>query len=310
MPEILSEPLKPKVSIGMPVFNGEPYLSAAINSLLNQTFTDFELIISDNASADKTQIICQEFLTKDKRVRYVRQSENVGAVRNFEIVLELAVADYFMWAAADDLTAPTFIEQLYAVLQHDSSFVLAMCDIVNISETGETTSQIDIDNIRVDDVKKKWRVYQERFFEVPTTNVFFCIYGLYVTAILRKVQLNYRKSVKYAAGSEIPFLAQVATFGKIGTVPLALKSYRRHSESVYNLEQQSNTKDSFVFWNNMNKLYVLMLVVFYSQLDFLIKCRLGWKIAQTVCRLIVDEVKNKIMSLVHAICRLQRKRIL
>ena len=70
---------KPRLSIGLPVYNGEKYLSAAIDSILNQTYTDFELIISDNNSTDKTQAICQSYAQKDNRIKYYRLNENVGA---------------------------------------------------------------------------------------------------------------------------------------------------------------------------------------------------------------------------------------
>lgn len=92
----------PKVSIGMPVYNGEPFIKEALDSLLTQTFTDFELIISDNASTDGTEAICREYAAKDKRIRYIRQTENRGATANFQFVLDEAVGEYFMWAAHDD----------------------------------------------------------------------------------------------------------------------------------------------------------------------------------------------------------------
>lgn len=99
----------PKVSIGMPVYNGEPFIREALDSLLAQTFTDFELIISDNGSTDNTAVICQEYAAKDARIRHVRQAENRGALANFHFVLDGAVGDYFMWAAADDVWLPDYI---------------------------------------------------------------------------------------------------------------------------------------------------------------------------------------------------------
>lgn len=99
----------PKVSIGMPVYNGDAFIREALDSLLAQTFTDFELIISDNASTDDTQLICQEYAANDCRIRYVRQSRNIGAAANFQFVLKQAVGKLFMWAAADDSWDPRFI---------------------------------------------------------------------------------------------------------------------------------------------------------------------------------------------------------
>ncbi len=93
----------PKISIGFPVYNGEKYMRDALDSLLAQTFGAFELIISDNASTDSTQAICQEYAARDPRIRYLRQTENLGAAGNFRFVLAEATAcEYFMWAGADD----------------------------------------------------------------------------------------------------------------------------------------------------------------------------------------------------------------
>ena len=100
----------PQVSIGMPVYNGEATVRKAIDSILAQTFNNFELIISDNASTDGTEAICRKFAEQDVRVKYFRQTENLGAGANFEFVLRRSVGDYFMWAAADDRRSPDFLE--------------------------------------------------------------------------------------------------------------------------------------------------------------------------------------------------------
>lgn len=86
----------PEVSIGMPVYNGEKFIREALDSLLAQTYTDFELIISDNASTDDTEAICQEYTAKDTRVRYVRQAENKGPAANFQFVLDKAVGVFYV----------------------------------------------------------------------------------------------------------------------------------------------------------------------------------------------------------------------
>jgi len=110
---------RPKVSIGMPVYNGEKFVRDAINFILAQTFTNFELIISDNASSDSTEFICREYVNRDPRIKYIRQNKNMGAAANFQFVLDEAVGDYFMWAAADDKWLPAFISECYAVLEKD-----------------------------------------------------------------------------------------------------------------------------------------------------------------------------------------------
>jgi len=101
--------MPPLVSIGMPVYNGARYIREALDSLLGQTFTDFELIISDNASTDNTEAICREYAAKDERIRYIRQPHNLGASANFKFVLDEALGEYFMWAAHDDKWSSNYL---------------------------------------------------------------------------------------------------------------------------------------------------------------------------------------------------------
>jgi glycosyltransferase involved in cell wall biosynthesis len=111
----------PRLSIGMPTRNNGPTLEKAIDSLLHQTFGDFELIISDNCSTDDTPEICRAFVARDNRVRYIRQQDDIGQKNNFHFVLKEARAPYFMWASGDDYWHNTFIEKNMAVLDADST---------------------------------------------------------------------------------------------------------------------------------------------------------------------------------------------
>ncbi|MDO8969426.1 MAG: glycosyltransferase family 2 protein, partial [Saprospiraceae bacterium] len=90
----------PPITVGLPVYNGSNTIRQVLNSLLSQSFTDFILVISDNASTDDTGTICQEYASIDSRVRYIRQSQNIGAEANFRFVFQAALSEYFMWAAA------------------------------------------------------------------------------------------------------------------------------------------------------------------------------------------------------------------
>src|SRR5688500_9211906 len=108
----MGEPLpKPMVSSALAVYDGENYLEDALTSLLNQTFRDFELIISDNASTDRTQDICRAYAVQDSRVGYYRNDHNKGAAWNLNRLVELSNAEYFKWAAHDDVCARQFIER-------------------------------------------------------------------------------------------------------------------------------------------------------------------------------------------------------
>jgi glycosyltransferase involved in cell wall biosynthesis len=128
----------PRLSIGVPVYNGGSLLSEMLKSLVTQTFTDFEIVISDNASTDDTSDIARGFADKDGRVRYYRNETNIGAGPNFNRVFELANSPvYFKWAAHDDLYKPTFLERCVEMLDRDAHVVLAYTMVDVIDETGE-----------------------------------------------------------------------------------------------------------------------------------------------------------------------------
>jgi glycosyltransferase involved in cell wall biosynthesis len=111
------------ITIGMPIFNGGETLERAVNSILNQTYQDFELIISDNCSNDLTFEICQKYVKTDKRISYFRQAKNIGASANFLFVLEKASSKYFMWAAADDFRTADFLVENIQFLENNPTFV-------------------------------------------------------------------------------------------------------------------------------------------------------------------------------------------
>ncbi len=128
----------PRVSVGLPVYNGERFLRESIDSILGQTFGDLELVICDNASTDATQEICQHYVEKDPRVRYHRNETNLGAAPNFRLAAELARGVYFKWGSDDDVLCPTFIERCVAELDANPDAVLCQSLIDVIDENGET----------------------------------------------------------------------------------------------------------------------------------------------------------------------------
>jgi glycosyltransferase involved in cell wall biosynthesis len=107
---------EPKVSIGIPVFNGAKTLAKTIEAAINQDYKNLEIIISDNCSTDETQLIAEEFQKKDSRIRYIRQEINYGMTANFSKVFENSTGEFFMWAAHDDQHEPTFISRCLPLL--------------------------------------------------------------------------------------------------------------------------------------------------------------------------------------------------
>lgn len=129
-------PRRPTLSIGLPVYNGARYLRHALDSVLRQTFRDFELIISDNASSDGTEVICRDYAARDERVRYYRNPENRGVTWNFRQVVLQSSGDLFLWMAHDDVLAPQYVERCLEILQNHSEVVLCYSAALEIDEDG------------------------------------------------------------------------------------------------------------------------------------------------------------------------------
>lgn len=145
-----------RLGIGVPVYNGARYIARTLDSLLAQTYSDFELTITDNASTDGTEAICREYAAKDRRVRYFRAEQNQGVVRNFNWCFELSCGEYFKWQAADDLCAPTLVEKCVAVLDADPTVVVAFAKSLIIDEEDKPKRVNDYD-IDADDPRPQTR---------------------------------------------------------------------------------------------------------------------------------------------------------
>ena len=134
--------MTPTVSIGMPVYNGARFLRRSLDALLGQSYRDFELVISDNASTDSTPQIISEYAARDSRVRYLRAAMNAGVEANFRRVLSESTGRYFMWAGCDDWWAPTFVERVVSALERHRGAVVAMSDVEREDENGATLDTV------------------------------------------------------------------------------------------------------------------------------------------------------------------------
>lgn len=129
--------VRPLVSVGVPTFNRPENLRRSLACISGQTYFALEIIVSDNASpGDDTKQVVEEWMQKDKRIKYVRQPLNLGPVANFQYLLDSAKGEYFLWFADDDWRAESYIETLVQELQSDSQAVLAFCDIAVLDERG------------------------------------------------------------------------------------------------------------------------------------------------------------------------------
>lgn len=132
----------PRLSLGLPVYNGESFIGRALDSLMAQTFQDFEIVICDNASSDRTEEICREYVERDNRVRYHRNETNIGAGPNFNRVFELSTAPYFRWVSHDDAYGPTCLERCVEVLDKNPDVILCYTQMAAIDEN-DTRFQFD-----------------------------------------------------------------------------------------------------------------------------------------------------------------------
>lgn len=214
---------KPRVSIGMPVFNGEKYLREALDSLLAQTYRDFEIIISDNASTDHTQQICHEYATKDSRIHYYRNEKNLGAPRNFNRVFELSSGEYFKWAAYDDVLAPEFLQKCVSILDDDHSVVLCHSKTARIDEHGTLVGNYDNRTLMK---ICSWKPH-ERFGDlISTRNPCWQIFG-----VIRASSLGTTPLHGSYIGADRNLLAEIGLLGRMYEIPEYLFFRRDHPQA-------------------------------------------------------------------------------
>lgn len=178
----------PPVSIGLPIYNAEPFLEEALRSLLGQSFRDFELIISDNASTDGTAAICERHAQSDPRIRYVRQSENLGAIGNFRYVLEQARGRWFMWAAGDDFWGAQWLERLYSRVT-DGQCRAAVGQVVHVDEASRPIDHVATGRL-FDYQGRRWARRLRFFAEFEGTGKANVFYALFDRRLLVRLPLE------------------------------------------------------------------------------------------------------------------------
>jgi glycosyltransferase involved in cell wall biosynthesis len=129
-------PRKPSLTIGMPVFNDIHFIEESLKSILDQTFVDFLLILSDDGSTDGSEAVCRHYAAQDSRIEYIRQPKNLGISKNMEFLLKNSRTEYFLWAADDDLWHPEFCKILILELEKNNDAISAFCKYDLIDESG------------------------------------------------------------------------------------------------------------------------------------------------------------------------------
>jgi glycosyltransferase involved in cell wall biosynthesis len=210
----------PTVSVGLPVYNGEKYLTVAIESVLGQTFDDFELVISDNASTDRTREICEYFTKRDPRVRYFRQATNRGAGFNYNFVFHESRGRYFRWLAHDDYIAPTCLSACVGALNSDLSLVLAYTHHVDVDELGTPIRIVSRTKGSDNDISKRFWDLMEGLHTCEE------VFGLIKSSVLRQSRL-----IADYTDSDRTLLGELALHGKFGEIRQPLFFHRIHAES-------------------------------------------------------------------------------
>jgi len=212
----------PRVSVGLAVFNGEDYIDEAIASLLAQTFEDFELIISDNASTDRTEEICRKYAAVDSRVRYSRNAENIGGVNNENLTFRLARGEFFRLAAHDDVCEPELLERCVEVLEQRPDVVLCHSAMVSIDADGTRLGVRYGEEGTAERPHERFRQLSYRYYPCEAT------YGLIRSSVLAttRLQQNY-------TGSDRVLLCELALHGPFHLVREELFQKRFHERNRY-----------------------------------------------------------------------------
>jgi len=182
---------KPLITIGIPIFNEEKFIKQCLESILSQTYTNFEVIISDNVSTDNTSKICEEFAKMDDRIRYVRQKKHLYFWSNFGYLLNQSQSVYFVWHAADDIWENTFLEKNIFSLEQNKKFVGSISQIERYGGDVKNFDVISTDSFFQKKYKKFRSVFRpftlssicgeyfdkaQKFLNVPTAILMYSVF--------------------------------------------------------------------------------------------------------------------------------------
>ncbi len=217
----------PLLSVGMPVYNGEKWIEESIGFILEQSMSDLELIIADNASTDNTEKICRHVAEQDSRVRYHRNATNIGLYRNFDRVFELATGKYFKWSADSDFCLDGFFEKCVAVLEARPDVVLVYprAYLLLKDENGEEVAMEYFDDFNLEDERPSTR-FRKYLNRERINNI---MHGVIRASALRQTRL-----ILPWAGSDISMVAELSLRGKFVEVPdrLFVRSFDAETSSM------------------------------------------------------------------------------
>ncbi len=202
---MLIEKTLPKVSVGLPTYNRAATLKQAIDTVLNQDYTNIELVISDNASTDKTREVCEEFGCKDKRVKYIRQVYTLGPTANFKEVLDSSSGEFFMWLSDDDWLDYSYISECTKVLISEDDVSLVSGHVKYYNQDDFIFEGRRLNLLQNSGIGRMLDYYSK----VKDNGTFY--------GVIRRKDLN-NVRITNAIGSDFLIVAAVAFLGKIKTL--------------------------------------------------------------------------------------------
>jgi glycosyltransferase involved in cell wall biosynthesis len=222
----------PTVSVGMPVHNGGRYLADAIDSVLQQTLQDFELVVLDNASTDSTRAIGESYASRDSRIRYVRNERNIGVNPNYCRVFGLSRGRYFKWASSNDLLDRTYLEKCVSALESDPDLVACFSGTALFSDRVEAALpyQDHVNVVNSDAVARFDAV-------LSTMGLNSAMNGVIRADVLRRTAL-----IPDYASSDVLLIAELALHGKIRQLGEPLFFRRMTPESATRLKTRAELR--------------------------------------------------------------------
>lgn len=232
------------VSIGLPVYNGENFLEETLDSILGQTFKDFELVICDNASTDRTEDICRQRAAQDSRIRYYRNSKNIGAAPNYNLVFERSQGKYFKWAPHDDTIAPIFLERCVEILESKPSVVVCYAVTAYTDATGEPTETFaNILELTAAKPSERFKRYHELWHSRGFTP------GMPVFGLIRSSVLAQTALIGSYVWSDLALVGELGLHGLLHEIPETLLFCRTHDQNSRATRQQGGVQ-AFANWFN------------------------------------------------------------
>lgn len=225
--------MTPRVSVGMPVYNGERWLPQAVESILGQTYRDLELVILDNASTDNTEQICRAYAAGDKRVKYLRNERNIGINNNYNRAVRCATGVYFKWASSNDTCDSTLVAKCVEILDSRPDVVLCYAKTRLVREGNSEDYK---DNLDLPEASPCVRL--SNFLDRLRLNN--AMNGVFRSEALRKTPL-----LKDYLSADVVLMAELALHGKFIEVPEFLFYRRMTPDTTTGMKSETELIDYY-----------------------------------------------------------------